>query len=126
MLLVRSTSSIFKVMMSSLAGLKKKVIQFSAKLPILAIFRYLGPSSKSSFSTYRQKFEKTMVHFLEEVVRNFLLNFELCIFSGLGGASRFASRHFPKPVILASCNFVGRPLVAYCACSIVILHSCQY
>ena len=71
--------------MSSLAGLKKKVIQFSAKVPILAIFDYLGPPSKSIFSTYRQNFEKSSVSFLEEVVMNIVLNFELSISAGLRG-----------------------------------------
>ena len=39
----------FNEKMSSLAGLKK-VIQFSAKVLILAIFDDLGPPSKSIFS----------------------------------------------------------------------------
>ena len=116
----------FNEKMSSLPGLKKKVVQFPAKVPILANFGHLGPPSKSIFSTYRQNFEKSLVSFLGEVVRNIVLNFELSISAGLrGGGSRFASRHFPKSVILASCNFVGRPFVAYYACSIVILHSSQ-
>ena len=42
--------------LSSLAGLRK-AIQFLAKVPILAIFDYLGPPSKSTFSTYRQNIE---------------------------------------------------------------------
>ena len=74
------------------------------------------------FSTYRQNFEKSPVSFLGDVVRNIVLNFELSIFKK-GGGSRFASRHFPKSVILASCNFVGRPFLACYACSIVIFHS---
>ena len=53
---------------------------------------------------------------------NIVVNFELSIFKKVRGGSRFASRHFPKSVILASCNFVGRAFVACCACSIVILH----
>ena len=36
--------------MSSIAGLKE-VVQFLAKVLILAIFDYLGPHSKSIFST---------------------------------------------------------------------------
>ena len=44
----------FNEKMTSLAGLKK-VIQFPAEEPILAICDYLGPPSKSIFSTYRQK-----------------------------------------------------------------------
>ena len=54
---------------------------------------------------------------------NIVLNFQLSIFKKVRGGSRFASRHFPKSMILASCNFAGRPFVACCACSIVILHS---
>ena len=41
----------FNEKMSSLAGFKKKVIQFPAKVPILANFDYLSPPSKSNFST---------------------------------------------------------------------------
>ena len=52
-----------------------------------------------------------------------MLGFQLYIFKKVRGGSRFASRHFPKPVILASFNFVGRPFVACCACSVVIFHS---
>ena len=111
--------------MSSLAGLKK-VIQFSAKKPILTSLDYLGPHSKVIFSTHRQNFEKSSVIFQGEVVGKIVLSFGLPISAGLrGGASRFASRHFPKSVILASCNFVGRPFVACYACSIVTLQSSQ-
>ena len=113
----------FNEKMSSLTGLEKKVIQFSAKVPILAIFDYLGPPSKSIFSTYRQNFEKSSVIFLGEVVRNIVLIFQLSIFKNVLGGSRFASRLFQKSVILASCNFVGRPFVACYAFSFVILHS---
>ena len=51
-----------------------------------------------------------------------MLNFGLSISSGLrGGGSRFASQHFPKSMILASCNFLGRPIVACYAYSYVII-----
>ena len=119
-------AEIFNEKMSSLTGLKK-VIQFPAKVLILAISGYLGPHSKSIFSMYRQNFKKSLVVFLEKVVRNIGLNFELSISSGLrGGGSRFAIRHFPKTVTLASCYFVGRPIVACYACSIVSFHFSQY
>ena len=36
-----------------------------------------------------------------------------------GGTSHFANRQFPKSVILASCNFAGRPFAAYYACCVV-------
>ena len=73
-------------MMSSLACLKK-VIQFPVKVPILASFDYLGPTSKSIFSTYRQIFEKFLISFLEEVVRNIVLVFEFSISAGLRGVA---------------------------------------
>ena len=74
----------FNEKMSSLAGLKK-VIQFSAKVPILAVFYYLGPPSKSIFSTYRQSFKKSTVSSLDEVVRNIVLNFQFSIFKKVRG-----------------------------------------
>ena len=92
----------FNEKMSSLAGFKKIVIQFSAKVPILANFDYLGPTSKSIFSTDRQNFKKSSVIFLGEIVTNIVLNFGLSISAGLrgAGASRFASRLFPKSTML--------------------------
>ena len=60
---------------------------------------------------------------MEKVDKNLVLNFEFSVFKKVRGASPFASRHFPKSVILASCNFVGWPFVASYACSIVILQS---
>ena len=71
--------------MSSLAGLKKKVFQFSVKVPILAIFDYLGPPSKSIFSTWGKNFKKSLESLLEEVVRNIMLNFQLSIFEKVRG-----------------------------------------
>ena len=49
--------------MSSLAR-EKKVIQFSAKVPILAIFDYQGLHLKSIFSTYGKNFEKSLEYLL--------------------------------------------------------------
>ena len=109
----------FNEKMTSVAGLKKRYF-FSAKVVIFAIFGYLGQPSKSIFSTYRQCFKKSLVSFLEEVVRNTALRFQLSIFEKVRGGSRFASRHLPKTVILVSCNFVGWPFVASYACSIVV------
>ena len=85
--------------MSSLAGLKKKVIQFSAKVPILAIFDYLGPPSKPIFSTYRHNFKKSSVSFLGEVVRNIVLNFQLSIFKKVrrGGVAVLQVDIFQNP-----------------------------
>ena len=73
--------------MSSLDGLKK-VIQFSAKVLILAIFGYLGPPSKSILSTYRQIFKKSSVSFLGDVVGNIVVNLETSISDGLRGWGR--------------------------------------
>ena len=120
-MLVQSKESFLNEKMSCLSG-RKKNNQCSAKVPILAIFDYLVPPSKSIFSTYRQNFKKSSVSCMREVVRNIVLKFELSIFKKVRGGSRFASRLFPKPVILDSCNFMGRPFVACYACSIVILH----
>ena len=108
---------------SSLAGRKKKLFNFLQKYrfwPFLTASVHI----QSRFSQRKGKIsEKSLVSFLGQVVRNIVLNFQLSIFKKVRGGSRFASRHFPKSVILASCNFVGRPFVACYACSIVILHS---
>ena len=47
---------------------QQKVTRVLKKVPTLAIFDYLGPASKSIFSTYRQIFEKALASFLVEVV----------------------------------------------------------
>ena len=60
-----------------------------------------------------------------EVARNSVLKFELSVFQTVRIASRFASRRFPKTVIAAICNFVGRPVVACYTCSNICLHSFQ-
>ena len=73
-------------------------MKYPAKVPILAILDYLGPSSKSVFSTYRQSFKKSSVPVLGEVVKNIVLNFEVSIIKKVRGASCFACRHFPKSV----------------------------
>ena len=67
---------------SSLAALKRSY-SISRKVPILAIFGYLGPPSKSIFSMYRKNIEKSSVRFLGVGIRNIVLNFELTISSGL-------------------------------------------
>ena len=63
----------------------KKIIQFAAKVLILAIFGYIGPNSKSIFSLNSQNFVKSSVFFLEEVVRNILLIFEFSVFKKVRG-----------------------------------------
>ena len=93
------------------------------KIPYPKI-RFLVPL-RPFFSTWGKNFKKSLERLLEEVVRNIMLNFQLSIFKKVRGGSRFASRHFPKSVNLASCKFVGRPFVACYACSINILQSAQ-
>ena len=107
----------------SLAGLKKVI--FSAKLPTLAIYDYQGPHINEIFATYGKSFKKALEHLLREVVWIIMLKIGLSIFSGLRGASCFASRHFPKSVILASCNFLGRRFLTSYARSIAIFHFSQ-
>ena len=71
--------------MSSLAVLKKSYSIFR-KSTDLANFDYLGPHSKSIFSTYRQKIKKSLASFVANVARNIVLNFELSIFRKVRGA----------------------------------------
>ena len=80
----------------------------------------------SIYSTYRENFKKSLERLLEKLVENVMLSFELSISSDLRKGSRSASRHFPKSVILASCDFVGRPFVACHVCSIVIFIFSHY
>ena len=88
----------FNEKMSFLAGLVK-IFYFPAKVPILAIFGYLGPPSKSIFSTYRQNFKKSSVCLLGEVVRNIVLNFQLSIFKKMlrGGLANLQVAIFQNP-----------------------------
>ena len=64
-------------------------------------------------------------HFTIDSDNNFDANspFVPCILYSVREVSRFASRHFPKSVIIACCIFVGRPMIACYACSIVIFYS---
>ena len=73
--------------MSTLAGLRKEINQLHAKVPILVIFisDWLGPPSKSIFSTYRKNFMKPLKISLAEIVRNIVSNFEPPIISSLRG-----------------------------------------
>ena len=107
---------------SSLTGLKK-IIHFSAKVLILAIFDYLGWLSKLISSTYRQNFKNPWSVSLERLLGTLCHDLSFLSSKECGGASRFASRHFPKSVILANCYFVRRPFLACYACSIVIFLS---
>ena len=82
--------------MSSLAGLKK-IIHFSVKAPILAIFDYLCPPSKSIFSTYRQNFEKSLENLLEKVVKSIMLDFGFSIFKKVRGVAVLQVDIFQNP-----------------------------
>ena len=103
----------------SISGWSQKSYSISRISTDFGHFGYLGPLSRSIFSTCRQGFEKFLVIFLGKVVENIVSSFELFIFFGLWGGSCFASWNFPKSVILADCNFVGRPFVSYYASSVV-------
>ena len=113
----------FNEKMSSLAGFKKSYSIFR-KSTDFGHFWPPGSTFKVDLLNLQAKFRNVLSHFPGgEVVRNIVLNFGLSIFKKVrGGASRFASRHFPKSVILASCNFVRRPFLACYSCSIVIFH----
>ena len=115
----------FNEKMSSLAGLKKKLFIFPQKYrfwPVLTTWVHTqsqfsqrtGKISKNPWSVFWGRLLGTLFYILS------FLSSKRC-----GGGSRFASRRFPKSVILFSCNFVGRPFVACYACSIVILHFSQ-
>ena len=70
--------------MSSLAGLGK-ITQSLVKVPILAIFGYLGPHIKPMFTMKRQNFKISLACLLKTVARNIVLLFELSIFEKLSG-----------------------------------------
>ena len=111
--------------MRSPVDLNKEILICWRNYHFFAKFDYLGPASKSIFSTHNQN-QESRDEFPGVGIENIVLSFEPSMFSGLrGDTSRFASRHFPKSEILASCNFVGRPFAACYACSIVVFHSYQ-
>ena len=87
-------------------------------------FWLLGSTFKVDFLNVQSKLQKILGQFPGQVVRNILWNFGISISAGLRGVSRFASRHFPKSLILASWKSVRLPFVACYTCSIVIFHSC--
>ena len=117
-----SKEEYFSEKMSSLAGLPKN-IQFSAKLPFWPFLTtWVHFQSRVSQRTGKIS-ENPQSISRGKVVRNIVLFFQFSIFKKVRGGSPFATRHFPKSVILASCTSVGRPFVACCACSIAIFHS---
>ena len=97
----------------------KKTIRFVPKILTLAKFCDLGSNSKPIFSTYRQIFKKATVRILGKVVGNTVLIFGISILiKARRGGGHFASRHFPKAVVLASCKILGGPKAACYACSV--------
>ena len=105
--------------MSSLDGLKESHL-ISCDSTDFGQFWLPRSTFKVDFLNVQAKFQKTLFCFVGKIVRNIVLNFELSISAGLRGG-RFASRHFPKSVILTSFIFVGRPFLACYACSTVIV-----
>ena len=120
-LLLHSKRTFFNEKMSSLAGLKKKLFDFPQRYrfwPFLTTWVHIqgrfsqrtGKNSQNSSSISCRRFSGTLCQIFS------FLSSKRC--GGTGG--RFASRHFPKSVFLASCSFLARPFVACYACSIII------
>ena len=65
--------------MSSLAGLKKSYLIFRESTGF-GHFRPAGSTFKVNFLNIQAKFKKSSVSFLEEVVRNIVLNFQPSLF----------------------------------------------
>ena len=110
--------------MISVARLKKNSI--SCRSTDFGQFLLPRSDFKVHFLNLEKEFQKSLERLQGDVVSIIVFYFELSISSGLwggGGASRFASGHFPKSVSLASCDLVERLFVAYYACSIVKFHS---
>ena len=63
----------------SLTALKKSYSVFYTNTDC-DLFDHLRPTSKSLFSTFKQKFENSLVVFLEEVFENFVSSFMRSIF----------------------------------------------
>ena len=112
--------------MSSLVGLKKVSYLIFRKSTDFGNFWLTGSTFKVGFFNVQANFKKSLLSFLRKVVRNIVLKFGLSISSGLrreggGGVSRFASRHFPKSVILARFFFCGAAI-----CSLLCLFYCYF
>ena len=104
---IETKCSIEKI--SSPAGLNKKSFSFLQKYRF-GLPRY---TFKVDFLNEQKNFEKSLVSFLWKFVRNLVSNLELSILEKVRGDSCFVNRHFWKSLTLASCNFVGRPLVVF-------------
>ena len=103
----RSTLKWYLNQLSSLS--QQKVLQSLAKVLILTIFGYLGPNSKSSCSTYNQSLENPWsVSWWSLGTLCYVLSF-LSSKGCRGGQQLFCNSTFFKTLILASCDFVGRP-----------------
>ena len=95
-------------------GSQQRVFHFLTKVTFLAIFDYLGSSSKSNPSTYIQNFRKSSVKFMGDITKNIVLNFQCSMFSGYrrGGARHFAIQHFKKNRDFSCLCFCG---AAFCS-----------
>ena len=112
-LLVESKRSIF-IKNELTSWSQEKVIHLRAKVPILAIFDFLCPPSKSFFPNYRQNFKKSFVFFPGEML-GILCFLGFLSSKGYGGALAVLQvdvLRTPYSVTFGSCIFVGRPFVA--------------
>ena len=107
----------FNEKISSLVGLRKSYLIFR-KNTDFGHFCLPGSTFKVNFLNVQAKFQIILGQFpVGSCQEHCVIFWAFYLQKGAGGASRFASRQFPKSEILASCNFVGRPFVAYYACS---------
>ena len=107
----------FNEKMSSLAGLKKSYPIFR-KSTDFGHFGLPRSTFKVDFLNVKAKVRKILGQFCgKSCWKNCVKSGAFYLFWPAGGSSRFASRPFPKSVILARCNFVARPFIACYACS---------
>ena len=72
---------------------------------------------------YRQKFQKHLVNFLEQLAEKFCWFLIFHSLLSCRKSSHFESRKFQDSLILASCNLAGRTFIACNACTIVFVHA---
>ena len=89
----------------------KKSYSISRKSTDFGHFWLPRSTFKADFLNVQAKIEK-LESLLQEVVRNIMLNFEPSISSDLRGVAVLQNGIFQKTVILANCNFVGRPVAS--------------
>ena len=95
---------------------QQEVYHFFVKVPCFTNFYYLGPASKSVFSTHRKKIKKSLVSFVEKGVWNLLSFLSFLSFLACGGNICFANLFFRTSVFLASCKLVACLFIAAYAC----------